>query len=137
MAQSKGQKRRGTLVYPSHQFKPEEWLDFIEMKPFTTLWGKLRLDDDDLWVVQAAIMADPTGPPVIPKTEGLRKIRFAPLRSDKGKRGGMRVCYVYFEEYKKVALAIVYPKSKKDDLTEAELKVINDGIARIKTELAQ
>jgi len=37
-----------------------------------------------------------------------------------GKSGALRVCYVHFDEPGEVLLALVYPKSEKDDLTEME-----------------
>ena len=76
--------------------------------------------DDDLHVLQLAIMEKPKGAPVLPGTGGLRKIRYAPLRSGKGKRSGSRVCYVYFENYSIVLLVIVYPKNEKVDLSRRE-----------------
>ena len=43
--------------------------------------------------MEAAIVADPGGAPVIPGTGGLRKLRWA--GSGRGKRGGIRTVYYY------------------------------------------
>jgi hypothetical protein len=82
-------------------------------------------------------MAKPKGAPVVPGTGGLRKIRYAPLRSGKGKSGGVRVCYVYFEEYAVVLLVLAYPKNERDDLSAIEKKAIKKLIEEIDNELAQ
>lgn len=77
-------------------------------------------------------MANPLGAPVVRGTGGLRKIRFSPLRWTKGKRGAVRVAYVYFEEYKIVLLVVAYAKNERDDLSAAQTKEIRNLIAREK-----
>jgi hypothetical protein len=119
-----------TLVYPRHAFAPEDLLNFVEMEGFSADWKELRLDDDDLFILQVAIMANPKGAPVVQGTGGLRKLRFSPPRWPKGKSGGVRVCYVYFEEYKIVLLVIAYAKGTKDDLSARERKAIKHLIER-------
>ncbi|MFO0917191.1 MAG: hypothetical protein U0872_02625 [Planctomycetaceae bacterium] len=126
---------RGKLVYPAHRFKPEDLLTFIELKPFTRLWNHLKLTDDDLSLVQLAIMCEPKAPPVIEDCAGVRKIRFSPRASGKGKSGSMRCCYKYFEEHKVVALAIVYPKGTKEDISEDDKSRIRRAIQEIEREL--
>lgn len=126
---------RRTLMFPKHRFQPEEWLGFTETRPFSRLWSKLLLTDEDLLLVQLAILCDPTGPPVVEGTGGLRKLRFSPRQSATGKRDAFRVCYVYFEEFKAVFLVLVYPKSKKDDLSAKEKKTIRQLIENIAREL--
>lgn len=116
-------------------FQAGDWLGFIELKPFTRLWDSLRLTDDDLWLVQVAILCNPKGFPVIPGTGGLRKLRFSPQNATSGKRGGMRICYAYLEEHRRVILALVYPKSQKDDLTEGEKRLIRGALEQIEREL--
>jgi len=137
MAKSDG-RRRVTLRYPQHALSPEDLLHFIETTVFTKRWEELGLDDEeDLTVLQLAIMSYPTGSPVIQGTGGLRKLRFAPPRSRRGKSGGLRVCYVYFEEYGIVLLVYVYDKREKDDLSAGERIAIRDFIRREKIALAR
>ena len=128
---------RGVLVYPSDQFQPEDLLTFVEMRGFSDDWKRLGLDDDDLLGLQVAIMADPRQPPVVPRTDGLRKIRFAPRRWNTGKRGAVRVCYVYFEEFGIVLLVVAYAKNERDDLAEADRKAVRELIRRQKQAFAQ
>lgn len=126
-----------TLMYPQHIFKPEDLLTFIEMKPFSSRWKELGLTDDELLTLQIAIMCDPARSPVVPGTGGLRKLRFAPPKWNAGKSGALRVGYVFFDEYKKVLLVLVYQKSRKDNLSQAEKVRIKAAIERIEKEFVR
>jgi hypothetical protein len=120
-----------------HRIKPEDVVIFVELDDFTNDWQKLRLSDDDLHALQLAIIEKPKGAPVVPGTGGLRKIRFAAAQSAKGKTGGSRVCYVYFEEYAIVLLVLAYPKNEKDDLSHAEKKALKKLLEEIEQEFAK
>lgn len=61
------------------------------------------------------IMAGPKGHPVVKGTRGLRKMRYSPVSWSKGKSCALRVCYVYFERFKTIALAIAYGKNEMDE----------------------
>jgi hypothetical protein len=54
---------------------------------------------------------------------------------NKGKRGGIRVLYIDFIWYEKIYLLMVYPKSKKENITENEKKVIRKLVEELKNEL--
>ena len=101
------------------------------MKWFTRGWDDLRLPDEELASLQIAIMCNPNGSPVIEGTRGLRKMRYAPKAWGTGKRGALRICYVYFERFHTVLLAIVYRKGEQDDLSAADKAAINKAIDRI------
>ena len=118
------------------EFKPEDWLRFIELKPFAIGWKDLGLDDDDQMALQILIMLNPRAHPVVAGTGGLRKLRFAPPRWKSGKRGAARVGYVYLQEYGVVLLVVAYAKNEKDDLTPSEKKAIRTLIGRIEDEFA-
>ena len=49
------------------------------------------MNDDDLQELESEILKDPSIPPMIRGTGGLRKIRFAGHRTAGGKSGGIRV----------------------------------------------
>jgi len=108
---------------------PEDWLRFIELPGFTRGWRKLGLTDEDVNAIQMCIMASPKGMPIIPGTGSLRKARFSPGRWNTGKRGAARVCYAYFEEFSVVILVTIYPKTRKDKLTQEEKKEIKRVLA--------
>jgi len=118
--------------------KPEELLHFIEFPAFSKAWEKeLGLGDDALAELQSLIMANPTVHPVVRGTGGLRKLRFAPTTWHTGKRGAVRVCYVYFQDHGAVLLLAAYSKSQKDDLTSTERSLISGAITRAKSALDQ
>lgn len=121
---------RRTLVYEKHQLRPEDLLNFIELDGFSDDWKHLGLDDVALEARQVGIMCGPKRFPVIPGTGGLRKLRFAPDNWPRGKRGGVRVCFVYFEAYAIVLLVVAYGKNEKDDLSRAEKKAVKQLIER-------
>jgi hypothetical protein len=95
-------------------------LTLIQLATFRTNWKRLGMTDEDLQSLELAIMENPTKPPVIAGTGGLRKIRIADPRSSGGKSGGARVCYAYFRDYDLVYLCAAYPKNEKANLTAAE-----------------
>jgi len=127
---------RRKVSQANRRFAPEDLLTFIELKPFTRLWERLELSDDTLLQLQIAIMNDPLAAPVIPDCTGVRKLRFAPSSSGKGKSGGLRCCYKYFEEHQIVVLAIVYPKSLQENLTVEEKRRIREAIHDIESTLS-
>jgi hypothetical protein len=117
---------------------PEDFLNFVELDQFRDDWEELGLDvENDLWELQSTIMIDPEGSPVISGTDGLRKLRFAPVDWPKGKSGAVRVCYVYIKEHWLVLLVMAYGKAEKLDLTAAEKKGIKEYIHRIRQSLAK
>lgn len=59
-------------------------------------------------------------------TGGGRKMHFA--FEQKGKSGSVRIIYVDFEVYEKIFLITAYPKSEKDNLTDAERNEIKQMI---------
>ncbi len=117
--------------------KPEELLNFIETRVFTREWKDLGLSDDDLFALQIAIMGNPKAAPIISGTGGLRKLRYSPPQWRKGKRGALRVCYTYFEQYAIILLVVVYAKGEKDSLSEREKTVIKQMIEEQERELAK
>lgn len=125
--------RLGTLTYPSDRFSPNDWLAFTELPGFWRRWEQLKLGDLNLTALQAVIMAAPKMAPVVKETGGLRKLRLAPIGSEKGKSGGVRVWYLYVEEVATVVLAIVYAKGEKDDLTKKEKATLRALVERYRT----
>jgi hypothetical protein len=78
-------------------------LSFIQLSAFAANWKRMKLSDDDLRSLEAAISDAPDRRPVMAGTGGLRKIRFAPEKSAAGKSGGLlhafrRYLVDYFKE---------------------------------------
>ena len=68
----------------------------------------------------------------MPDTGGLRKVRFADARRDKGKRGGLRVIYYWWVAGLQIWLFTLYNKDDLSDLTPQQRKALK---AMIKAEL--
>jgi hypothetical protein len=64
------------------------------------------------------LAAHPEAGDVMEGTGGVRKVRWA--REGKGKSGGVRVIYFYYNEGMPLYLLTLYGKSEKDNLSAAE-----------------
>ena len=93
---------------------------FIETPIFTKEIQK-HLADNDLRRLQLVLLLRPTSGNIIQGSNGLRKIRFNLPRQ--GKRGGLRVIY-YFDPPDTIYLIFPYKKSRKEDLTNDQIKVL-------------
>jgi len=69
---------------------------FVELPPFER-YRVDYLDDDAFMRLQRLLMLNPEAGALIPGTGGLRKLRFADERRQKGKRGGLRVIYYWWD----------------------------------------
>jgi hypothetical protein len=105
---------------------------FIELPPFAR-YRRDYLDDDAFRRFQVLLLADPLAGDVIPGAGGLRKIRFADTRRQKGKRGGLRVIYYFWREGGQFWLFSLYDKDEAADLTAAEKRAVR---ILLETELA-
>ena len=76
---------------------------------------------------------NPLAGAIIPGTNGIRKIRWQ--YGGKGKRGGVRVIYYFFNENHPLFLLFAYPKNVQENLSEKEKKLFNSLIRRIKDSL--
>ena len=108
---------------------------FIEVPLFTKRWNEIGLGDKELQVLQILLLKDPEFGAVIEGTGGIRKIRF-PYKN-KGKRGSIRVCYIDFAEYEVTYLITVYAKSKQDNLSVEEKKILKKLVKTLKKEAAK
>jgi mRNA-degrading endonuclease RelE of RelBE toxin-antitoxin system len=124
-----------TLRYASHEFKPVDMLDFIQLEGFKRGWRRAKLTDEDAQVLRTMIAAAPAMPPVVKGTGGLRKIRFKDPKSNRGKSAGYRICYAYLEPYRIVLLMQIYRKSRKDNLTTAECNAIKEELEQLERSL--
>jgi hypothetical protein len=109
----------------------EDWKRFVEIPYFRAKWKSLRLSDDDLNALQIMIMIKPKESPVIKERGGLRKCRFSPPGSGKGKSGSYRIGYVYFEEFGVIALLAVYAKADQAEISMAQRAEIKKLIRRL------
>jgi hypothetical protein len=103
-------------------------MEFVETPTFTRLVTAL-LSDEEYRALQNELLEDPERGALIRGGGGIRKLRFA-LRGG-GKRGGVRVIYyrvIYYwaKERHQVYFLVVYPKSRKDDLSDRETAILRE-----------
>ena len=94
---------------------------FIELPPFSRE-RENYLADDEYAVLQKALLANPEAGDLIKGAGGLRKLRFADKRRQKGKRGGLRVIYYYWVSGYQFWLFTLYDKDEMADLSSDERK---------------
>ena len=73
-------------------------------------------------------MLDPAAGEIIQGAGGLRKMRFADERRGKGKRGGLRVIYYWWDSGSQFWLFTVYDKNEMTDLTANQREALSDMI---------
>ena len=78
------------------------------------------LKDEEYRSLQLALLFRPQQGDLIPGSGGLRKLRWG--FHGKGKRGGCRVIYYWAKKQDAIYMLFVYPKSKQEDLTPAQIK---------------
>lgn len=98
---------------------------FVELPAFARYRADY-LDDDGFRALQAELLANPVAGDVIEGTGGLRKMRQADARRGKGKRGGLRIIYFWWEAGGQFWLFTLYDKDEIDDLTPKERKILKE-----------
>ena len=86
------------------------------------------LDDDAFRKLENLLMKHPEAGDPIPDTGGLRKLRFADARRGKGKRGGLRVIYYWWDAGFQFWLFTLYDKDEMADLTPQQRKALKGMI---------
>lgn len=104
---------------------------FVELPAFEKYRAEY-LDDEGFKELQNTLMRSPEAGVVIQGTGGLRKLRFADERRGKGKRGGLRVIYFFWDGQSQFWLFTLYDKDEAADLSPRERQAIK---TMLKTEL--
>ena len=104
---------------------------FVELPAFERRRADY-LDDDAFRRLEDLLMKHPEAGDPMPDTGGLRKLRFADARRGKGKRGGLRVIYYWWDAGFQFWLFTLYDKDEMADLTPQQRKALK---AMIKAEL--
>lgn len=100
-----------------------EVLRFIETPIFTEDIVQI-LTDSEYAELQAALILQPDFGELIPGTGGLRKMRWAFPSQGRGKRGGIRIIYYWYVSDSLIYLLMVYPKSKREDLSAQQKQLL-------------
>ena len=103
-------------------------MEFIETPTFTRL-VKTLLDDDEYRGLQNQLMDDPARGDLIKGGGGIRKMRYA--AQGRGKSGGVRVIYYWVKDDGKIYMLVVYPKSKKDTLSDKEVAILHSLVKEL------
>ena len=87
------------------------------------------LSDDEYRHLQNELVEDPERGDIIKGGGGIRKLRYA--AQGRGKSGGVRVIYDWVKDNHQIYMLVVYPKSKKDDLTDKETAILRDLVKEL------
>jgi hypothetical protein len=101
---------------------------FVELPPFQR-HRSTYMDDTGFLALQVMLLRNPTAGELIQKAGGLRKVRFADLRRQKGKRGGLCVIYYWWSGGAQFWLFTVYGKDEQDDLSAVQRKALEGLLA--------
>lgn len=97
-------------------------MKFIETPIFSKEVQTL-LKDDEYKSLQVALLLRPEQGSIMPKSGGLRKVRWS--SKGKGKQGGLRVIYYWDNKTESFYMLLIYSKSKKDDLSPDQLQILS------------
>jgi hypothetical protein len=100
-------------------------ISFVETKLFTRLVQKY-LSDDEYFELQQALLANPEAGVVIPRSGGIRKLRWGV--AGRGKSGGIRVIYFLRTRHGQIWMLTLYPKNVAENIPAHVLKQIKDEI---------
>ncbi len=113
------------ITYDWHRMKAV----FKELPPFARFRADY-LDDDGFGALQQCLMQNPEAGDVMQGTGGLRKLRFADERRGKGKRGGLRVIYYWWDGGSQFWLFTLYDKDEAVDLSTQEKRLLKEMLTK-------
>lgn len=96
---------------------------FVELPAFAKYRADY-LDDAGFSALQQSMLKNPEAGDVIEGTGGLRKLRHGDPRRGKGKRGGLRVIYYWWDGGRQFWLFTLYDKDEMENLNTDEKKVL-------------
>lgn len=96
---------------------------FVELPAFERN-SPAYLTDEAFRGLQNAMLKNPEAGDVITGTGGLRKVRHGDATRGKGKRGGLRIIYYWWEPKRQFWLFTLYDKDELDDLSPKEKAVL-------------
>ncbi|WP_249762038.1 type II toxin-antitoxin system RelE/ParE family toxin [Lacimicrobium alkaliphilum] len=86
------------------------------------------MSDDEYKDLQEALVNRPDMGALIRNSGGLRKIRWA--LEGRGKSGGVRIIYYWMTADDQLYMLLAYPKNEKENLTDAQTKVLRQIVQR-------
>jgi mRNA-degrading endonuclease RelE of RelBE toxin-antitoxin system len=95
-------------------------MTFYETSIFTAQISKL-VSDESYAELQGVLISDPESGDLIPRSHGLRKIRWR--LAGRGKSGGIRVIY-YLVTGDQIFMLFAYPKNKQENLSAEQARIL-------------
>lgn len=89
-------------------------------------------DDETLYAIQNALLANPFLGDVIKGTSGARKGRIGNPKARSGKSGGFRFIYIYLPNNDRFYLLDIYSKKDQSDLSSEQAKMLGEVVKAIK-----
>lgn len=106
-------------------------LTFIELPLFTSLVTQFT-DDSFLRQLQNDLLKNPEKGDIMPRVQGLRKVRMA--LQGRSRAGGARVIYLYLPRHDTIIFFYIYTKAKSEKLTPDQEKRLRAAVETIKRE---
>ena len=103
-------------------------MEFIETPTFTRLLAALLTDAENAGP-QNVWVDNPERGDINRGGGGIRKLRHA--LPGRGKSGGVRVIYYWLRDDGQIYMLLIYPKSKKDDLTDRETALLREFVKEL------
>jgi mRNA-degrading endonuclease RelE of RelBE toxin-antitoxin system len=109
-------------------------VEFIESPAFTRRLHQLAGDSAEelLNAIQRELSEKPDWGTMVPASTACGRARIANLGRGKGKRGGYRYLYLYFERRQYIHLLIVLDKNEQEDASDEQRKQMRGWVAQIK-----
>ena len=87
------------------------------------------LSDEEYRELQNELALHPERGDLIRGGGGIRKLRHA--SQGRGKSGRVRVIYYWVKDNHQIYMLVVYPKSKKDNLTDREIAILREFVKEL------
>ncbi|HET7463185.1 MAG TPA: type II toxin-antitoxin system RelE/ParE family toxin [Longimicrobium sp.] len=107
------------------------YLEFVFLPSFERSAAGL-LSDAEIRDLELELLENPQAGAVVAGTGGVRKVRLA--LPGRGKRGSVRVIYLYVEVRQTIYLLLCYPKNEQENLTPEQKKSIRQLVGKLQGE---
>jgi hypothetical protein len=108
-------------IYTQYAYTFSMKATFVEMTTFSNYRADY-LSDESFRDLQLELLANPRKGDTISGTGGLRKVRWADKKRGKGKRGGTRIIYYFYDRGDQFWLFLIYDKDEMTDLDGKQKK---------------
>ncbi|HCS39631.1 MAG TPA: hypothetical protein DIW44_08605 [Anaerolineaceae bacterium] len=102
-------------------------MEIIETSVFTRQ-VQLLFSDEEYRLLQSALIQHPDIGKIIPRSGGLRKMRWS--LGEKGKRSGTRIIYFWAISKEQLLMLYMYAKNQTDDLSINQLRQLESIIKK-------